>query len=54
MKRNKMRIKAVLFDFDGTLVDTPPLYDYDTRLLGPISILVDLSLVEVVLLGLVS
>jgi len=28
-----MRIKAVFFDFGGTLVDTPPLYDYEISLL---------------------
>jgi len=33
MSGNKMRKKAVLFDFGGTLVDTPPRYDYETCLL---------------------
>jgi len=30
----EMRIKAVLFDFGGTLVDTPPRFDYETCLLN--------------------
>jgi len=30
----KMRIKAVLFDFGGTLVETPPQFDYETCLLS--------------------